>query len=323
MSVATHEPTAFEKGAQLLVQLHELIESGEGDGADADAVRDRMDVIWSQLDEVKIARLDGLSADLYTLGGDSPIVHPPGSHVFTPRASEFLRETELRSDWDAQLEFLRKQPDEVGADLATYVRGFCWTRLGLRDVGMIFLTRAAERDPKFEPSLVAPLIELGREREAVEFCRRLFDKMRGFDPVRIFTIASACSLIATKIARNEDEQHEWIERAVEAAEFGLREYPNWSYLPTHDYLKSPAARFMYETLCWCYLIKGDFPKTRWACGEALKLAPNDPSLRMLDEWLNSQTSPQEADPITRRVLENSLYPSYVQESIPHMEFAFQ
>ena len=306
MSLATREPTNFEKGAQLLVRLHELIEQGEGEGAQADQVRDRMDEVWAKLDEVKLARLDGLSADLYTLGSDSPIVHPPGPHMLTQQASEFLQHAVLSKDWDAQLEFLRKHADEVGDDLAAYYRGFCWTQLGLREVGMLFLSRAAERDKQFELYRLIPLIEMERLDEAIDLCLLLFDRMCEFDPLRIQIIADACAVIAGRIAPDKKEQFEWIRKSIKAHEFSLEEFPRWSPKIHREYLKSPAARFMYQALSWAYLFVHDIEKARWACDEAMKLAPEDKDLQVLDECIKTAPSNATPSPLVMNLAEASL-----------------
>jgi len=322
MSVATDEPTAFQEAAALLLELHYLMEQGKSETDEANEVRDRMEANWEKLDDVKRARIRGLSADLYSLGDDSPIVHPPGSHVRTERASKELTEAELREDWDSQLEFLRINPDEVGADLAAYIRGFCWTKLGLREVGMLFLERAAGNDAKFRPPIIIWMIEAGREAEAIELCRDVFNMMRQFDPVRVFTIASACSIIATRIAKSKEEQLEWIDRVIQATEYGQSEYPNWQYPSDLDYLRSPGARHMYETLAWCYLVKGDLAKTRRACNEALKLAPDDRNLKMLELCLEKQTNANDTDPVVLEALGDRFCPSPSIDSIPLVDLTF-
>lgn len=53
-----------EEYARLLGKLHELITQGEGDSAEADAIRDEMDGPWYALTEQERERLNGLSEDL-------------------------------------------------------------------------------------------------------------------------------------------------------------------------------------------------------------------------------------------------------------------
>ena len=50
---------------RLLEQLHELIASGKGDEAEADAVRDEMDTPWKHLTEDEIEIVRAYSAELH------------------------------------------------------------------------------------------------------------------------------------------------------------------------------------------------------------------------------------------------------------------
>ena len=50
---------------RLLEQLHELIASGKGDDAEADAVRDEMDTPWKHLSKQEIEAVRAYSAELY------------------------------------------------------------------------------------------------------------------------------------------------------------------------------------------------------------------------------------------------------------------
>src|SRR5436853_6700390 len=60
----------FVQYETLLRRLHELMAAGKGDTDEADTVRDEMDLPWRALRRKEIARLDGLSADLYMLEDD-------------------------------------------------------------------------------------------------------------------------------------------------------------------------------------------------------------------------------------------------------------
>jgi len=64
----TLKPTpALREYTALLIQLHRLMESGQGDER-GDEIRDRMDRPWRKLTEEQDAIARWLSADLYTLG---------------------------------------------------------------------------------------------------------------------------------------------------------------------------------------------------------------------------------------------------------------
>ncbi len=65
----SHSAQAY---AQLLLNLHELIQQGKGDCDEAEAVADEMDAPWYAMTEKEQDRMRGLAADLNTLREGAP-----------------------------------------------------------------------------------------------------------------------------------------------------------------------------------------------------------------------------------------------------------
>src|SRR5579871_6765907 len=84
----------FVQHEGLLRQLHHLMASGRGDTDEAEAVRCDMDTSWRHLSREEIARLKGLSADLYMLEDDE-VFEPAGPN---DRSPDELK-AELETSW--------------------------------------------------------------------------------------------------------------------------------------------------------------------------------------------------------------------------------
>ncbi|MEX2122063.1 MAG: hypothetical protein WD847_20960 [Pirellulales bacterium] len=135
------ESPAFVDSARLLVQLHKLLRTGQGDSVQADSVRDQMDGPWRELDEENASRIRGLSADLYSIGEQRE-----ASHLTEEQASVLHSQLES-GDWHEALKFLREHELCIPpADLASF-RGRCWARLKHHEVALLFFEEARRLKP--------------------------------------------------------------------------------------------------------------------------------------------------------------------------------
>lgn len=162
---------------RLLRQLHRLIAEGN-DGDEADALRDDMDAPWYALSEEEIARIRGLSADLYTLDEDrQALVQPPnGLAVDSLRAR--LKEAAEARDWDAALELLRQHSHVLPSHEEAFLRGWYWKELEDHDTAALFFERAAELDPqnaKYPVAVMEARIRAGHIEEALRYARTILD----------------------------------------------------------------------------------------------------------------------------------------------------
>ncbi len=148
MPTAVKSRESFREYVELLRELHLLMASDEGETAQADAARDRMDAPWAQLDETKMARVRGLSADLYTLEGE-PVRRPPLAPNPTSRAlSQRLVLARAKGNWDDFLRLLREAERFFPAELPAYLRGSIWLELGFPSIAVLFFERASRIAPE-------------------------------------------------------------------------------------------------------------------------------------------------------------------------------
>jgi hypothetical protein len=131
---------------KLLRELHFLMAEGKSETDEADRVRDLMDEHWYQMSPEVIRRVEGLSADLYTL--TDPL--PPPRELTQQEIDEFnqLSGTAARNhDWDRVLELLRDRPHPYPPDQVAFLRGRCWEHLGDLETARLFLERAVALSP--------------------------------------------------------------------------------------------------------------------------------------------------------------------------------
>jgi hypothetical protein len=132
--------------ARLLLLVHDLIANGQGDGPEADAVRDQMDAPWYAMTEAEQERVGGLSEDLHALAE-----HNPRSLKMSPEergnwGQEFGAAWEA-GDWDRALMLLRRPPDDVPVDHVAFFQADCWEHLGCPEVALRFMRSATRLDP--------------------------------------------------------------------------------------------------------------------------------------------------------------------------------
>jgi hypothetical protein len=146
-STTGEQETAVQRCARLLSRLHGLIAEGQGDSDQADRLRDEMDPLWDEMDEHERDRIRGLSEDLHGLQEGKPA---PVS-MDRPAVGAWRRQIlagyqrSLSGDVDNLLGLLRgPYPSEVPAHVVRLLQSRCWQRLGVPDVGLLFL-QAAEQ----------------------------------------------------------------------------------------------------------------------------------------------------------------------------------
>lgn len=134
--------SAFSEYVARLLELHHLIAAGKGDADEAEDVRDRMDAPWRRLTKVELELVDGLSADLYTIGQQRPA--PPAVDADIASATDVAFEEQR---WGDLLDLLREHEKELPPDGVAFVRGICWFELQQFDVAIEFLREATRLNP--------------------------------------------------------------------------------------------------------------------------------------------------------------------------------
>ena len=132
----------FSQSVVLLRELHLLTIEGRDESEAADQVREAMEAPWRQLSSEERARLEGLSADLYSIGVDR--VAP--DHVSDELAKTLQSATEAQ-DWESALAFLRDNETKLPPADVAVLRGICWDRLGQPDASSLFFSESVRIKP--------------------------------------------------------------------------------------------------------------------------------------------------------------------------------
>ncbi len=119
---------------------------GFSESDEAEAIRDQMDFPWRQLSPEEINRVDGMSADLYTLESDSPIQHPEAGGINSAEFAAEIKAARKDGDYDRILSLLRDKPQFISADRAAFLRGWCYEQLGEAETAELFFQNAARLD---------------------------------------------------------------------------------------------------------------------------------------------------------------------------------
>jgi hypothetical protein len=126
-----------------LVQLDRMMAEGQGDSAEADALRDQMEESWYRMtsDELDIARQ--VSADLYTLHDDSLVRHPRDFSVYTSALAAELGTSMAVGDYLRALRLMQDRFDEISIERAALFRAILYRALGLPEIALIFFEQVA------------------------------------------------------------------------------------------------------------------------------------------------------------------------------------
>jgi tetratricopeptide (TPR) repeat protein len=135
---------SFSQVAKSLVALHRLIKDGKDDSAEAESVRDGLDLPLKALNTAEKERARWLSEDLYSVS------EPPPGTVLTPMNAQsqeqFNAALEARQsgEWDRALGLLRRLREYISPSLLSYLRGSIWLEADNADVAAAFFGHAAE-----------------------------------------------------------------------------------------------------------------------------------------------------------------------------------
>lgn len=167
---------AYTECVRLLIELHLLMKAGESESPAADRVRDLLEQRWPGLEVTEVERVEDMSADLYTLEADSPIVHP--EHIAAPKEAIWneLHERQTRRDFAAVLAFLREHPQEFDRASAALERGAAYLQLQDYDIALLFLdeaNRLRPGDPTALACRLAALTNCGCEAEAEQVANQI------------------------------------------------------------------------------------------------------------------------------------------------------
>jgi tetratricopeptide (TPR) repeat protein len=141
------ESQSFRLVAQGLLALHKLIEAGQSESAEAEAVRDAMDLPLKALSQPEKERARWLSEDLYSISAPS-VTHPLKelTNQAQHQIDEFY-EARRNHEWDRALDLLRSCQQSLSPHLVSYLRGSIWLEAGNSDVATEFFKHASKLEP--------------------------------------------------------------------------------------------------------------------------------------------------------------------------------
>lgn len=282
----------------LLLELHGLMTAGRGESDEADAVRDRMDAPWARLRRDELRLVDGLSADLYSLG-----VNRDATSATTANQSafrEFERAVSER-DWPTVLEVIRANEEQLDAHTVAFLRAVCWAHLGEPDVALLFLAESARwhaLTAEEEIWWVTCMIHAGRARDALARAREIADTADS--PHLLLAAAEVLFVAAAEAAGGgENDVHD---EAIKLAERGLAvaaETPRDELL---DSLRTGA--LMHLALTYDHI--GDRQAAIEACNQALQIDPERKTALELFGFLSYDSFPVNQRALFRHRLHQEL-----------------
>lgn len=146
-TVTGEQPTAGQRCASLLLRLHRVIGEGQGDSDQADRLRDEMDPLWEEMDERERDRIRGLSEDLHGLREGRPAPLPMDRQAVRAWWGQVVaayQQSQSGSVDDLLALLRRPHPAEVPGHVVRLLQARCWQRVGVPEVGLVFLQAAEE-----------------------------------------------------------------------------------------------------------------------------------------------------------------------------------
>lgn len=133
----------FEAYAASLLRFHLSSSEVEDEGQEVERIQERMEQLWPQLDADQQRQARGLSSDLNWMrrGGDQGPKAKTREQITPEELREFYRFNEAQ-DFGRMLPSLRICAAAVPPTFVAFARGTCYTRLGLPEVGYLFLRTA-------------------------------------------------------------------------------------------------------------------------------------------------------------------------------------
>jgi tetratricopeptide (TPR) repeat protein len=261
-------PSPYREYVRLLRDLHFLMAEGKGDSDEAERVRDLMDDPWYQMNPQEIRRVEGLSADLYTLV-DPP---PPPQQLEPQVIAEFEQlagAAAKDNDWDRVLELFRELPHPYPPHNVAFIRSVAWDNFGDPETSLLFLERAVSLSPgKFEylDWYIFMLLQVGRVRDALLNADRILNASGFVQPDGLYKAADALFGMAHTLY-DEGATKAVIEKAIDLMRRAL---DNEEKLPEHD--RSERSKIgAYVKLGVCYSRLGREDLAFEAFDAALKL----------------------------------------------------
>ena len=132
----------FTDYCRFFCQLRWLVASGQDESAEAETLRDDMDVLWRRLTSADLDRLDALADDLSHIG-----IERSYSGTVPDDLTGELRKILTGKDFDRALEFLRENEKRLPPHDVAALRGVLWAELGQHAPAAMFFADAVRLMP--------------------------------------------------------------------------------------------------------------------------------------------------------------------------------
>jgi tetratricopeptide (TPR) repeat protein len=156
--------------------MHRLIDEGQGDSAEAEALADQMDAPWHAMTPQEQSRMRGLASDLHALreGGPKRVEMTPEQLAAWRNAFREANNRSESGDIDAALDFLRRPvPSELPRQFIPFLQARYWERLGDLETALLFMQESDRQDPNQALSVLLLLQQLGRLEEVPQYADRV------------------------------------------------------------------------------------------------------------------------------------------------------
>jgi tetratricopeptide (TPR) repeat protein len=291
----------------LLVELHRLTALNLDETEAADQLRDEMDLPWRRMTPEELRMVRDLSADLYTITDPAP---PPVSS-FPQEVDASIARSLRDEDWVRVLHVVRDNEASIPLHAAAFLRGFCWSQLGLHEAGAEFFRHAVESEPQrsdYRTYLLCSLVYSGREKEALP----LAEQWSTESPDRWLQLTASNVLFIKAAEASGSDAVRLHQMAIQVAERAIQQTAPPVGL---DEAHLITTAFLHVALSYAYL--GDLTQAKAAWQKARELSPNSLDAIMVGSILHEATNT--LSPAARRDVARYLVggpPEQSEESAP-------
>jgi len=224
-----------------------------------------MDVSWRKMSPEEIGISRDLSGDLYSIS-ESLVTDVKYSAELAASVSHAMDDEE----WSRALSLIRKNASAIPSDVAAFLRGMCWSGLGIEDAAAEFFAHAVRLCPKnseFLAVLLASLLKSGRQREALPIA---IETISEFADIPLQLVASEVIALCAE-SSVEPEAFQLHSKFIEATDSLLSRLPTEAFDENGKLKHQVVAIHLHRALSYDYLGLGS--KASEECRLALLKEP--------------------------------------------------
>lgn len=304
MTVTGKPNSALSESIRLMLELHKLFLANKPDSVEADELRGEMEHYWWRLSENEQAILEGLSADLNTIGTDRRT-----SDISLPadETNEFKHFVES-NEWHKVLEITRSNELLLAPNAVANIRGVAWMQLGFPLIALVFfeeLERFGKLDPIAEIWYLTGRIKAKQILESIPRAQEIAATEQ--NPLLLMKAAHILSLAAEQIETPDRRKLRQTAIALAKRSIDLlnRVDTQTLSLPEQDILDIERVATLLH-LAFDLALEGDLPSAQARCEEVLRFNPDNSDARLLLAWIMRDQNEQKANDMFFSGLANRL-----------------